>query len=135
MDAFEALLLRPQHYIFNREWYERLAGHAEFEEYRREFGKLSRSQRTELLQLLSSCDPRHIKNLSGLTTDPQIRRILPYYTPLTKEREAEIWALQKALARADEPRVPEDERVEDAGLAESIHLNSKKSLVTAGAAQ
>jgi len=23
VDAFEALLLRPQHYIFNREWYDR----------------------------------------------------------------------------------------------------------------
>jgi hypothetical protein len=134
-EDFEALLLRPQHYIFNREWYEHLGGQAEFEEYERAFGKLGRSQRTELLELLSSCDPRYIKNLSQKTTDPQIRRILFFYTPLSKTREAEIWAMQKRVERPDEVSVPDDERVEDAGLAEPILLNRKPSLVAAGAAR
>jgi hypothetical protein len=135
VDGFEALLLRPQHYIFNREWYERLAGHAEFEEYLRAFGKLSHSQRIGLLQLLSSCDPRHIKNLSSRTTDSQIKRILPYYTPLSKEREAEIWAKQKTVVRSDASSVPVDERVEDAGLNEPIFLANKKSFTMVGVAQ
>jgi len=120
VEAFEALLLRPQHYIFNREWYERFGGQAEFVEYERAFGKLSRSQRAELLRLLSSCDPRYIKNLASGTIDSQIKKVLPYYTPLSKEREAEIWAKQKALVGKTLPDVPEDECVEDAGLCEPI---------------
>lgn len=134
-DSFEALLLRPQHYIFNREWYERLRGHAEFEEYRRVFVKLSRSQRAELLQLLSSCDPRYIKRLGSGTTDSQIRQILPYYTPLSKEKEADIWTRQKGFARETVSEVPEDERVEDAGLSEPMLMNNKRSVILAGAAQ
>ena len=135
VDTFEALLLRPQHYIFNREWYERLGGQAEFEEFRRTFGKLGQHQRAELLRLLSSCDPRHIKNLASKTTDSKIKQVLPYYIPLSKEREAEIWAKQKACARpAGVEVVPEDERVEDAGLNEPILLQSKKSATMAGAA-
>jgi hypothetical protein len=134
-DDFEALLLRPQHYIFNRGWYDRLGGHAEFEEYLRAFEKLSQSQRAELLQLLSSCDPRNIKNLSGRAGDSQIKRVLPYYTPLSKEREAEIWARQKTVARTDTSGVPDDERVEDAGLNEPISLARNQSFTTAGVAQ
>lgn len=133
VDTFEALLLRPQHYIFNREWYERLGGHAEFEEYSRAFGTLSRNQRADLLQLLSSCDPRHIKHLASATTDSQIRRVLPYYTPLSKVREAELWAKQKSFAPPPVFEIPEDERVEDAGLSEPIPLNGKESVSLAGA--
>jgi hypothetical protein len=87
------------------------------------------------LRLLSSCDPRHIKNLASKTTDSKIKQVLPYYIPLSKEREAEIWAKQKACARpAGVEVVPEDERVEDAGLNEPILLQSKKSATMAGAA-
>src|SRR6266542_3914902 len=50
---FEALLLRPHHQIFNRDWYERQDGEDEFTEFRRHFGKLSPSDRAELLTLLS----------------------------------------------------------------------------------
>jgi hypothetical protein len=133
VDAFEALLLRPHHYIFNREWYERLKGRAEFEEYRRAFGKLSRAQRGELLALLSSCEPRHIKSLVSLTTDSQVRRIIPYYIQLSKVREAEIWAAQRAATNGFVLEIPEDECVEDAGLSEPVPLKSEASIALTGA--
>ncbi len=135
VDAFKALLLRPHHYIFNREWYERLGARAEFEEYQRAFAKLSRAQCSDLLNLLSSCEPRHIKNLIPFTTDSQIRRIIPYYVPLSKMREADIWAKQKAHTRETVSEVPEDERVEDAGLSEPVLLRGRTLATMVGAAQ
>lgn len=112
---FESLLLRPHHYIFNREWFETMSGRPEMEEYQREFTKLSLLQRQELLQLLSSCDPREIKALRLQTGDEQLRRVLPFYVPLSKTAEAEIWSKQKKL-KTTTFVVPDEERVEDAGL-------------------
>jgi hypothetical protein len=135
IEAFEELLLRPHHYIFNREWYERLKGRAEFEEYRKAFRKLSGSQRCELLNLLSSSEPRHIKSLACGVTDSQIKRILPFYIPLSKVREAEIWATQKVATSETASEVPDDERVEDADLSEPIPLKSERSMAMAGGVQ
>jgi hypothetical protein len=50
-----------------------------------------------------------------MTTDSQLKNALRFYIPLSKEAEALIWAKQKAR-RYDSPDVPDDERVEDAGL-------------------
>jgi hypothetical protein len=129
VSAFEALLLRPHHFIFNREWFEKFAGRAEFEEFRRTFQQLSYAQRTELVTLLSSCEPREIKNLAAFVRNSAIKRILPFYVPLSKSREAEIWAEQKRFVVSTVAEVPEDERVEDAGLNEPVVLRSKSSLV------
>jgi hypothetical protein len=134
-EAFEELLLRPHHYIFNREWYERLKGRHEFDEYQKLFRKLSGSQRSELLKLLSSCEPRHIKSLPCGVTDSGIKRILPYYISLSKTREAEIWAAQRAVTRGVLPEVPDDERVEDAGLNEPIELDTGMSNAITGGVQ
>src|SRR6266849_1940311 len=112
---FETLLLRPHHFIFNREWYEVLGGRAEFEENQSVAGRLSVSQKQELLALLSSCDPRYFVKLPQLTKDSRLRQVLQYHIPLSKAEEAEIWARQKSRA-ANVSSVPEDERVEDAGL-------------------
>ncbi len=135
INAFEALLLRPHHFIFNREWYENSRGRAEFEEYQRAFTKLSLTQRRELLSLLSSCEPRHIKNLISGITDTQIRQIITYYTPLSKMREAEIWAAKKTDAPQTKSEIPADERVEDAGLSEPMLFGGKAAITKAGAAQ
>lgn len=134
VDEFEALLLRPHHYIFNREWFEAMSGQSEMEEYQREFAKLSAPQREQLLQLLSSCDPRHIKSLQSQTTDQQLGRVLPFYVPLSKAEEAEIWAKQRTLKMTGLPLVPEDERVEDAGLGEDpVGFSTRKQTVRAEA--
>lgn len=114
---FEALLLRPHHFIFNREWYDNLGGLAEFDEYQSGFARLSAEQRRHLVELLSSCDPREFQRLPTQTTDPQVKNVLRYHVPLSKAEEAAIWARQKSRA-ATVSVVPEDERVEDAGLAD-----------------
>lgn len=121
-DAFASLLLRPHHYIFNREWYELLQGKAQFEEFQQQFLRLTAPQRSELVALLSSCDPRHIKGLRSQTRDGMIKRILEHYIPLSKFEEAEIWAAQKAATKTLRSTVPDDERVEDVGLNEPIVL-------------
>src|SRR6202023_3347123 len=61
---FENILLRPHHLFFNRDWYEHLGGKAEFEEFTSAFMRLSSSERLELLELLSSVEPREISGLS-----------------------------------------------------------------------
>jgi len=125
VEEFEALLLRPHHFIFNREWFENMDGRSDFQEYQAQFSRLSKSQRQDLLQLMSSCDPREIKTLAARASDDQVKAILPFYIPLSKIAEAEIWAVQKK--RVVTPMsVPEDERVEDAGLDDDSSVASDR---------
>ena len=109
---FEALLLRPHHQIFNRDWYDYLGGQAEFAEFQRAFRALSPNERSELLALLSSCSPSQFWNLVSRTSTSRLKGILPFYLPISKEEEASIWHKR----RATKPLVADDERVEDAGL-------------------
>jgi len=119
VENFESLLLRPQHFIFNREWYEKHGGRAEYEEFQASFQQLSNSQRVELLNLLS-CDPREFFKLPALTKEPQIKGVLRFYLPLSKAAEAAIWAKQKKINKLKAIEVPEDELVEDAGLLDDV---------------
>jgi hypothetical protein len=119
---FNALLLLPQHFLFNRDWYEKYEGQAEYEEFKKVFDRLSESDRRELDQLLSSVDPRDFGTLATQTTNLGLRRVLPFYAIPSKEDEAKIWNIMRTRPRglrADSPMVPDDERVEDAGLAEA----------------
>jgi hypothetical protein len=115
-EEFEDLLLRPHHQIFNREWYECGIGQAEFLAFRRAYRKLSTDERGELLGLLSSCDPRQFRGLGHKASSAGVKRILPFYIPLSKAAEAEIWSVRRGNAAV--PLVADDERVEDAGLDE-----------------
>jgi hypothetical protein len=125
---FEELLLRPQHFLFNRLWYEEFEGRAEFDEYKAAFKKLSTDERHELATLLSGNDsrllPSTFANLIGKASSDKVNSILNYYVPLPNEQEAEIWKTQKQRLLASkhaqaEDTIPEDELVEDAGLAEA----------------
>jgi hypothetical protein len=125
---FENLLMRPHHFIFNREWFEALDGRMHFAEFQSDFARVSKTQRMELLDMLSSCDPRYFKDLSARTADSQLKRLLRFYIPLDKDQEAEIWLKQKKKAISSVVVVPEDEKVEDAGLLEEptvSHLQAK----------
>jgi len=119
VENFESLLLRPQHFIFNREWYEKHKGKSEYEEFQSGFRRLSGSQRSELVNLLS-CDPREFFKLPELTKDAQIKGILQFYVPLSKAAEAAIWSQQKKITKLKAIEVPEDELVEDAGLLDDV---------------
>jgi hypothetical protein len=114
-DEFERILLLPHHFIFNREWYEFHGGRSEFEDFARQFSRLQSDERAELLFLLSSTDPRGFSGLSARATTPGLRKILRFYIPLGKSDEAQIWKTPRGAAA-----VPDDERVEDAGLNEDV---------------
>lgn len=116
--TFESILIRPQHFIFNREWYEGLDGRGEFDDFSSKLRQLSDSQRAELVRLLSSVDPREFPSLRDKCDDSQLVGILEHYVPIPKSEERVIWAKVKE-ARAKGPVVemlPPDEHVEDAGL-------------------
>ena len=118
---FEKLLLRPQHYLFNRFWYQYHEGRPELDAFQSEFDQLSDTERQELAGLLSSKTPSGFAGLIGKADSTKVNRILNYYVPIPKDEEAEIWKVMKLRlqeskkARAD---IPADELVEDAGLAE-----------------
>jgi len=118
MQEFADLLIRPHHFIFNRDWYEIHGGRAQFGEYQREFSKLSSSERAELLGLIATVDPRELRGQLRLATTARVRSIMKHYLPLAKDEESEIWARQRAMKQQDHPSivVPDEERVEDAGL-------------------
>jgi hypothetical protein len=120
---FRALLLRPERFLFNRFWYERFDGRAEFEEFQAQFVRLGESDREELAHLLSDKKPSKFAGLTSQTSNEAVKRILPFYVPLDKAMEAQIWERMRAKGKAAAqaaPEVPEDERVEDAGLVEEV---------------
>ena len=110
------LLLLPHKFTFNRDWYEKSKGKAELDEFKGKFGRLSESDKSELLSLVSSSDPRYFKELPLKTKSRVLKEILAFYIPLSKEKESEIWRIQRSSPHTD---VPEDERVEDAGLSDN----------------
>lgn len=113
---FHDLLLRPQHYIFNREWFENGGGHDEFEAFQSRFGRLSASQRDELVQLLSSVDPAAFPSLVKATKDRQLKNLIPFYALPPRSKEREIWRTSSRATRT--VSLPADELVEDAGILE-----------------
>lgn len=124
---FQNILLRPHHFIFNRDWYERLDGKPEFDEFVSKFRRLSASEKVELLAQLSSVGRRDINRLPGQTSNAKVREILHFYKPPPRGEEERIWALQK---RIDYTEIPEDERVEDAGLSEVSEEDSDGTMST-----
>ena len=123
VEEFENLLLRPYHFLFNRFWYEFFDGRAEFEEFNRIFLSLNKDEREELKHMVSASTPSAYAGLVGQATNAKVNRILGFYVPLSDKEERNIWELMKARKQSlttEEINIPEDERVEDAGLAESI---------------
>jgi len=114
---YETILMMPHDMIFNRDWYDKLDGRGEYDQYLAEANRLSPERRHELKTLLSSRDPRHYHTLPGMTDDAGIRSILQFYMPRPKDELKSIWRKQAEwTAVAHALNVPEDERVEDAGL-------------------
>jgi hypothetical protein len=112
---FEALLRRPHHFIFNREWYEAGPGKPELEEYMRGYSALSETQKADLLSFLSGRDPAAYKREAAVVDDLKVASVLQHYFPPAKSVEAQIWATQR-LRRAPTVHLADDEIVEDAGL-------------------
>jgi hypothetical protein len=118
-EDFERILLMPQHFIFNRDWYELHEGKPEFDEFTAQFSRLTNSERDDLLALLSSVDVRFFDRLPEHASSSAVANILRFYVPLGKDTEAMIWKTPKQL-----PEVSDEERVEDAGLNEDAEANN-----------
>ena len=117
-EEFEEILIRPQHFIFNRDWYEQRGGRAEFDEYRARMLKLAQGDRAELIELLCSHPPSQFAAAFQDHSNKALKRLGGFYSPLPKNLERQIWAEQrkmKSLYRNSDD-LPEDEKVEDAGL-------------------
>lgn len=122
MREFESILFLPHHYIFNRDWFERYGGRGEFDDYQANMSKLSAVDRAEVLQLLSSCDPSEFAYLPKKASSRQVRQLLRFYKPISKEEEAQIWRTNKQLAKSgiEISIPPEDELVEDVGIQDDL---------------
>jgi len=121
-EEFESLLLRPEKFIFNRVWYEELDGRAEFDEFSASFRRLSEDDKKELSDLLSSSRPSRFKALVHMTTNKNVQSILRWYNPLTNDEASNIWEstrIAKTARKQEDLAIPDDERIEDAGLAEA----------------
>jgi hypothetical protein len=119
--SFKSLLLRPQHMLFNREWYDTYSGRAEGEEYKKAMTKLSDDNKTELAHLLSTTTPSGFQALAGKGSCSAINGVLPFYVPLKEEESRKIWDEMKVASKPEIPefQIPADQLVEDAGLAEA----------------
>jgi hypothetical protein len=118
-DDYARILLMPHDFIFNRNWYERYDTSQKLYEYQAELAQLDDYERAELLELLSSRDPREFFSLSQHASNDKVRRILRFYIPVPKDELTAIWTKQKELVRLESQTdlgLAEDERVEDAGL-------------------
>jgi hypothetical protein len=116
---FEEILALPHDFIFNRDWYQSLGGRAEYEEFQKCFSRLDPSERHELMELLSSCDPRFFPDLYEAASTKALRDVLRFYYSRGKEELRAIWDQNKKSTRAlfhGESGLPEDQFVEDAGL-------------------
>lgn len=131
-DEFESILFRPHHYIFNRFWYERFGGRAEFESYQRAMGALSADERTELLGFLCGRDKNQIESDLGLLARGRLREAARYFVPLPKDKEVQIWEERKRLQAHDINvcLVPDDERVEDAVLTDQDFQPRQQTALT-----
>lgn len=118
VDEFERILLLPHDFIFNRDWFERLGGRGEFDEYNSVASRLDTNDRVELVNLLSSCDPSGMGFLGQKTENVHLKHILPFYVPKAKNDLFQIWNRQQNQLQESLPgdALAEDERVEDAGL-------------------
>jgi hypothetical protein len=122
-EEFARLLARPQHFLFNRVWYDELGGRTEFDEFDRKFRRLGESSRNELLSLLSSASPSEFASLKDKASMDEVRSILSFYVPPSKVEEAQIWEKMRTMKNSQIaiiPKIPVDELVEDANLAEIV---------------
>lgn len=123
IEGFESLLLRPHHYIFNRDWYEEMAGKPQFEDYQTKFSRLTASEKAELLALLSITETRNYVRLVEQVASSKLKDVLYHYIPLPLAEQSQIWEKQKTIKKATEVILPEDELVEDADLNDAFPAN------------
>jgi len=111
---FRELLFRPQHFIFNRTWYERGPGVEDLRAYQDAAGRCTSEERNEVIRLLSTTTPAHYSAAIKGIPDRNIARLANFYLPLTREVETAIW--RRRTENLIGCTLGDDEKVEDAGL-------------------
>ena len=120
-EDFAELLTRPHHFIFNREWYEKGGGKAEFEDYMIQMKSLSNSEKEELNYELSKTTAGNFHKIK--LSNQKLKRIINYYFPLTDEEVQEIQSRKQKFNKNIHEEIiyiPDDEKVEDAGYNDVI---------------
>ncbi|NOT48161.1 MAG: radical SAM protein [Acidobacteria bacterium] len=117
VNEFNDLLLFPHHYIFNRDWYERLEGKDQFEDFKAKFSILTESDKKELAEIISTYELKDVERLIPTFTNGKLIAILSHYRPMSTMAQQEIWERQRFIKTIE---IPEEELVEDAGLDEDI---------------
>ena len=123
---FENILFMPHTYIRNRVWFEKYGGCDALSSYKEHFEKFSTDDKNDLLISLNSQNKSDPKNILAKSKNKKIRNISQHYRKLSVEEEIEIRSNMNSIRstntnifigdREDPPLVPDDERVEDAGL-------------------
>lgn len=121
---FQQILAMPHHMIFYRNYYENYDGKAEREQYLKIATEITEAQQIELYENLSQIKSSSFSNLDDLitkTTDHKVRELLGFYRPLDKEQRDRIQHIAEQAKKDTKPdkleaTLPEEERVEDAGL-------------------
>src|SRR5260370_33221137 len=108
-----------------------LGGMTEYEQYRGLDKKLSNAQRKELIDLLSSCDPKYFPTLLTKTEDNFLREVLRYYGGISKDAEAAIWQRRRTTDVTVD--VPAEELVEDTGLRDDGNWETVDKQIEGGA--
>ena len=119
-EEFENILMRPQHFIFNRDWYERQSGRPIFDAYNAQMRKLSEADLAELVGLLSAHNPSQYASALKDCSNRTVGSLGKFYVPPPIEYERAIWDKQREVKVNLDPAdtIPQDELVEDAGLYE-----------------
>lgn len=119
-EEFESILLRPHHYIFNRNWYEQFDGRLEFESYQSTMQGLTVRDREQLTEYVSSRDKNAYADDLHLLPKGKLRDAARFFVPIQHSEEVIIWEEQKKRrnGEVDACLVPEDELVEDAALTD-----------------
>ena len=130
-EDFEKILFMPHAYIMNRTWFSTHGGRGEFDDYSALFSRLSASDLDELLATLAASPSSKLeKNLSN-SKNGKVRALSYHYRKFDAKDGQVIWDAMKLIkenggpkraCREESPSVPDDERVEDAGLNEAVAL-------------
>ena len=130
-EEFERIMLLPHDYIFNRGWFEQQDPKQRLPAFEAAFAMLDSDEKAELVELLSSCDPKHFVSLPAKVPTTRLRHILPFYIPMPKAELFAIWEGQEGIAQGEpvlETGLAEDERVEDAGLEAQDELPAAREI-------
>jgi len=119
VEDFERILLMPHDFIFNRKWFEKHDSAQRLYSWDAEFRRLDPDSLVELKFRLSSCGPSNFHRLVKETKCRKLKRILPFYVPVSDEERKSIWnkrGSDTSLLEKLGLNIAQDEHIEDSAL-------------------